>query len=399
MPWKRSSETSGRVQFVSDYQKYVLSGELTMSALCAEHQISRKTGYKIVSRFELGGMQDLADRSRAPIGGEHWSDPELITRVLSLRQQYGWGAKKILSSLRSADPDEAWPVVSVVHEWIRKADLITRVHKQRRFKHPGAPLQVPIIRPNQQWSTDFKGHFKTRDRRYCYPLTVTDSYSRFIVGIAALKSTSFELTWSAYERLFRQFGLPESILSDNGSPFASNSVRRLSKLSVRWIRLNIEPRLTQPGKPQQNGRHERMHREFKKVICSEPAANLKRQQIECNHFVDYYNQIRPHEGIGQALPADLYKRSSREYPRRLPELEYPVGWQVRRVRSSGDISWKGQWFYLSEPLVGERVAFEQIDDSCWVLRFGKYELGHYSEKDRQLHLDRHAERTAAAAEN
>jgi len=360
-----------------------------MAALCAEHGVSRKTGYKFVARHQETGWAGLRDRSRAPLSGKHWEDPETIAEVLEVRQKYPhWGARKIVAYLRDVEPDQQWPVPSVAHEWIKRAGLVESHPRPRRFPHPGRPPAIAIERPNQQWSTDFKGHFRTKDGRYCYPLTVADSFSRYIIGCQALPATSFELTWPIFEKLFRVYGLPDAILSDNGTPFSSNSVKRLSKLSVRWIRLGIEPRLIQPGKPQQNGRLERMHRTLKQEACAAPEASWRRQQRSFDRFVEQFNQVRPHEALGQTTPARSYIASSRPYPKRLPEIEYSASCRVRRVRSSGEIKWNGQWFFLSEALVGEWVAFEAVDDECSVLRFGRLELGYYSARERRLHLDR-----------
>jgi putative transposase len=389
MPWKATSVIDQRTSFVLDYLKRVQTGEMTMSGLCAEHRVSRKTGYKLVARHQQSGWPGLQDRSRAPLSGKHWEDPETISAVLDVRTTFPqWGARKIIAYLRDTDPDQQWPVASVAHEWIRRAGMVEPHRRSRRFPHPGRPPAIPIERPNQQWSTDFKGHFRTTDGRYCYPLTVADSFSRFIIGCQALPNTSFELTWPVFEKLFREYGLPDAILSDNGTPFSSNSVRRLSKLAVRWIRLGIEPRLIQPGKPQQNGRLERMHRTLKQEACARPSANLRRQQTQFADFIDRFNHVRPHEALGQQPPARSYSPSSREYPRHLPPLEYPANCQIRRVRSSGEIKWDGQWFFVSDALVGEHVAFEPVDDETFVLRFGRFELGYYSARQRRLHLDR-----------
>jgi putative transposase len=389
MPWMAESVMDQRVKFVLDYNRRVRSREMTMAALCAEHGVSRKTGYKFVARHQESGWSGLADRSRAPLSGKHWEDPETIAAVLEVRQTYPqWGARKIVAYLRDIEPDQHWPVPSVAHEWMRRAGLVTERSRARRFSHPGRPPAVPIERPNQQWSTDFKGHFRTRDGRYCYPLTVADSFSRYIIGCQSLLSPSFEASWAVFEKLFREYGLPDAILSDNGTPFSSNSVKRLSKLSVRWIRLGIEPRLIQPGKPQQNGRLERMHRTLKEEACAAPAGDYRGQQRYFDGFIEVFNHVRPHEALGQIPPARSYVASSRPYPKRLPQIEYPDGCTVRRVRSSGEIKWDGQWFFLSEALVGEWVAFETVADECSVLRFGHLELGYYSGRERRLHLDR-----------
>jgi hypothetical protein len=274
--------------------------------------------------------------------------------------------------------------------------LVTTRKRQRRCPPPRRPLPLPVA-PNQLWTADFKGHFRTRDRRYCYPLTVVDSFSRYLLGCQALIRNTFELTWPVFERLFREFGLPEAILTDNGSPFASTTVGRLSQLSVRWVRLGITPLLIEPGKPQQNGRHERMHRTLKNRACSKPANTCGEHQKQFDSFITHFNVVRPHDSLGGKPPTRFYTPSSRTYPRRLPKLEYPEHFEVRHVRSSGEIKWQGQWLFLSHALAGEAIAFEPIGDGVWMLYFGHLDLGFYSERERKLDLNRN--RPAGKAEN
>lgn len=389
MPWKAGTVADERASFVLDYKRRVLTKEITMRALCEEHTIPRKTAYKFVARYKELGWRGLEDQSRAPHSGRHWSDEEVVRAVIDVRLRYpSWGSKKIIAYLHDTDPDRQWPVPSVAHEWIRRSGLVERRKRQQRFPHPGAPPTRVIESPNQQWSTDFKGQFRTRDGRYCYPLTVVDSFSRYIIDCHGLIAPTFELSKPVFERLFRKYGLPDAILSDNGTPFSSNSLKRLSKLSVWWIRVGVEPRLTQPGKPQQNGRLERMHRTLKEEVCVRPSANLRRQQIAFNEFVETFNHVRPHESLSQTPPARSYSHSPRSFPNKLQELVYPSTCELRRVRSSGEIKWKGNWFFVSEALVGEIVAFEPVDDETSILRFGPLELGYYSDRERRLCLDR-----------
>jgi putative transposase len=389
MPWKDDPVIEQRVKFVREYDRYVRSGEKSMSELCAEHDISRKTGYKMLGRRDEGGFPGLKDRSRAPLSGPHWSDEELVMRVLETRLEFPhWGAATIIWHLRRSDPDRTWPGPSAVHAWISKAGLVVPSRRARRFRHPGPPPSIPIDRANQQVSTDFKGHFRTGDGRYCYALTIVDSFSRSLLACEALTSTSFESVWPVFERVFREYGLPESILSDNGTPFASCSVKRLSKLSVRWIRLSIEPRLIQPGKPQQNGIHERIHEHMKPLVCSNPSGNAAEQQKQFDWFIDHHNNVRPNAACGGRTPSDLYTPSPRPYPAKLPVIEYPSDFQVRRVRSSGEIQWKGQSFFVSDALVGEPVGFQFVDDGYWVMYFSSLDLGYYSSREKKLYLDR-----------
>jgi putative transposase len=398
MPWKDASVTDERVEFVQDYDRLVRSKKMSMSDLCQEHGIARKTGYKMVKRRDENGWPGLADRSRAPHSGPHWSESDVVMSVLEVRLRFPhWGAETILAHLQRVDPDVSWPGPSAVHRWITQAGLLTKSVRARRFPHPGPPERKQPTAPNDQWATDFKGQFKTRDGRYCYALTIADIFSRFLISCHGLLTPSFEAVWPIYERVFREYGLPRSILSDNGSPFSSNSVKRLSKLSVRWIRLGIEHRLTQPGKPQQNGLLERVHGHMKPLVCSKPARNCREQQKLFDWFWDHHNNVRPNAACDRQRPSDLYMPSPRPYPSRLPLIEYPDGFEVRKVRSSGDILWKGQWFFLSEALVGEPVGFEKIDDACWILYYGPIELGYYSARDHKLHLDR--PRPGGKAEN
>jgi hypothetical protein len=243
---------------------------------------------------------------------------------------------------------------------------------------------VPVEGPNQLWTADFKGQFRMGDSLYCYPLTVADSYSRYLLGCQALWSTEREPTQKIFERLFCQYGLPEAILTDNGTPFASSSLRRLSRLSVWWIRLGIRPLTIEPASPQQNGRHERMHWTLKQQTASPPAANRKAQQRAFDRFRAEYNHQRPHEALGQAPPARHYRPSPRPYPDLLPELEYPGHFEIRRVGSSGCISWQGHFLHLTETLAKEYVGLEEIDDAIWSIFFGPILLGRLNEKTGQL---------------
>lgn len=389
MPWEETTPMEQKIRFVREHGRRVTTNEMSMSALCKEFGISRKTGYKMLVRRDEAGLAGLAGRSRAPHGGESWAEAETILSVLDVRQEFPeWGARKIIAYLHDTDPDIQWPSPSTAHEWIRRAGLVEPHSNKRRFSHPGPPPVIVLDRPNQQWSVDFKGQFRTRDRCYCYPLTVADSFSRFLIGCESLVSTSFELTKAVFIRLFEEFGLPEMILSDNGSPFSSNSVRRLSRLAVWWIRLGILIRLTQPGKPQQNGRHERMHRDLKAQACRHPAANAVEQQEPFDQFVYKYNFLRPHEALDQIPPHRIYTASQRLFPQTLPEIDYPSSHHVRRVRSSGEIKWDGQWFFVSDALIGERVSFEPVGEGCSILRFASVDLGFYSDRDKRLYLDR-----------
>lgn len=395
---KRAIPLEARIAFVNGYYELVAPGRRSMSELCAEFGFARKTGYEFLARHSESGMKGLVEHSRSPHSGEHWIDPDVVERVIATRIEFPhWGAQTILDYLERRDPDLERPGNTTAHGWLQKAGLVDQKRRGRRYPHPGKPPTDPLERANQQWSVDFKGQFRTRDRKYCYPLTVVDSFSRYLLDCRALTNTSFESVWPAFERLFRERGLPDTILSDNGAPFSSMSVKRLSRLSVRLIRLGIVHRLTEPGKPQQNGRHERVHGHMKPLVCQAPSRNAREQQRQFDWFMNHHNQVRPHRELNKRVPAEVYVNSPRAYPKRLPSIEYPSHLEVRRVRSSGDILWDGQWSYLSEALIGEWVAFEQVDATIWILRYGPVELGYYDASSRRLVLDR--PRPAGKAEN
>jgi len=388
MPWESMTVNEERIRFMLAYRKKVLTERVTMSALCAEFGISRKTGYKFVARLEAEGWRGLVSGKRRPHSGSHWTDPAVCEAIIEVRKREEWGAGKILGYLEELEPNIQWPAPSTAHEILRRANLIPEQTRQRRWRHPGPPTEVPPDRPNQMWTTDFKGQFRMGDRRYCYPLTVADSYSRFLLGVDALVQPNFEETWLIFERLFREYGLPDSIRSDNGSPFASHAIGRLSKLSVRWVRLGIIPDLIQPGHPQQNGRHERMHRTLKDRATKPPGANRRDQQKMFDRFRTHYNEVRPHESLGQKRPTTFYQPSPRPYPKRLPEIVYPETYDVRRVRPNGQIKWNGHLIFVSEVLAREPVGFQKVAEDSWMVYFGPLVLGYYCERTQKLETDK-----------
>ncbi len=242
-------------------------------------------------------------------------------------------------------------------------------------------------RPNDVWSADYKGHFRMGNRRYCYPLTVKDGYSRYVLGCRGLSSTASGEAKPVFRRVFEEFGLPWRILTDNGSPFATTAIGRLSRLSVWWIRLGIEPVLIEPGHPEQNPRHERMHRTLKAETARPPKSSLRAQQRAFDRFLEEYNEERPHQALGGETPADVYELSPRAYPAKLPVIEYPGHYEVRYVSSNGGVKWHNDFVFISRVLIGEYVGFEEIDDGIWSLYFGSVELGRFDERQRQI---RHA---------
>ena len=380
MPWKEASPMTERMRFVLDYQLGVYS----MTELCQRYGVSRKTGYKYLRRFEEGGVVALKDRSRRPHSCPHKTPDHCVEAILEKkRRRPTWGAKKIIPRLRSKYPDEPWPAISTGSAILSRSGLVKPRRSSKKRGHPGRP-DTPMTEPNAVWSIDFKGQFKTRDGRYCYPLTVADGHSRYILGCQAFLSPCHRDTKKTMTSIFRDFGLPSIIRSDNGTPFASSAIGRLSRLSVSWIKLGIYPELIEPAHPEQNGRHERMHRTLKAETARPPAGNLSAQQRRFNAFRTEYNEERPHEALGQQTPASIYRPSSRPFPERIPPIEYPGHFEVRRVSRNGGIRWNSHWVNVSHVLATEHVGFEEVDDDLWNVYFGPVWLGRFHEKELKI---------------
>ena len=311
--------------------------------------------------------------------------------LLDLRRHHPtWGAKKLLKVLATRQPTWTFPARSTVCDQLDRAGLVTARRRRRVPGHPGQPL-TPMTAPNRIWTADFKGQFKTRNGVYCYPLTIVDGFSRYLLACQGLLSTTVALARPTFLRLFQEYGLPDLIRTDNGVPFATTALGRLSTLSVWWIRLGIRPELIEPASPQQNGRHERMHRTLKAEATRPPSANLQAQQIRFNRFRHEYNNDRPHEALNQETPASCYGPSRRELPRQLAPLEYPGHFEVRLVSRNSGIRWKKQWVCVTHTLAGEYVGLEEVGDGLWDVYFGPLKLGRMDE--RILRIADHKGRT------
>jgi transposase InsO family protein len=303
-----------KTQFIAD----VLRGGLAIVELCDQYGISRKTGYKWIDRYLKEGPSGLCDRSRRPSSNPNSTPPELVRAIVEARQRHpSWGAKKLLKILSDKHPRWPWPQRSTVCEILNRHGLVPKKRRRRAIGHPGKPTTV-VTAPNDLWCADYKGQFKTGDGRYCYPLTVTDDFSRYLLGCQALLDTSVDGAKPVFTRLFREFGLPNRIRTDNGVPFATNTLARLSRLSAWWVRLGVMPEFIEPGKPQQNGRHERMHKTLKAEATRPPRATCRAQQQRFNTFRAEFNDERPHEALDMETPGSLYAPSAREMPERLP---------------------------------------------------------------------------------
>lgn len=374
MPWKEVQPMDQKLLFIADHLREVTS----FSDLCHRYGISRKTGYKWVARYEELGIEGLHDQSRRP--HEHPLQTPYVVRKAIIELRSGRrdppGPKKIRVLLEQHHPDWEIPSKTTIYNILAEEGLI---HPQRRRKRVPAGQQPfsAVREPNDVWSADFKGQFKTKDGTWCYPLTVMDHQSRFLLGCQNLDGTRREQTRKIFETLFQEYGLPWRIRTDNGVPFASNSPGGLSQLSKWWIRLGIMPERIEPGKPQQNGRHERMHKTLKEATAIPPAQTAQRQQQEFDDFRHHYNNERPHESLGQKTPASIYRPSTRPMPNKLPELEYPGYFKVALVHHSGIIHHQGHRVYIAGLLKGEKVGVEENADGVWDVFFGALRLGRF----------------------
>ena len=372
MPWKPSSAMDERVKFIAEY----LDDEYCIAELCRRYGVSRPTAYKWIRRYEEEGPEGLRERSRAPLRHPNAVPAEMERAIVDFRRKHmKWGPRKIVASMgRKYAQWEQWPAASTVGAILKRHGLVIARKRKRRAK-PTPGTLTPYEGVNQVWCADFKGWFRTGDTTRCDPLTISDGHSRYLLRCQAMVAPRLDAVQGVFEATFREYGLPCVIRTDNGVPFASTGLGGLSRLSVWWIKLGINPERIRPGNPQQNGRHERLHRTLKEEAISPPAANPRAQQRAFDRFRKEYNYERPHEALGQRPPASVYVPSSRSFPARIREMEYPAEMVVRKVKMHGDIPWKGSTAFLSQTLAGEVVGLKQIDERYWRVHFGQLELG------------------------
>lgn len=383
MPWKVSQLVSERMKFILRIE----AGE-NISTLCREFGISRKTGYKFLERYKLYGVEGLSNQSRSPISKPFKTSEHVVQKILELKERYpDWGSRKIRERLPG--PEELGcpiPCVITVHRILRRNGKVER-RKSRRAGNTA--FQSEKIRtttePNQIWGLDFKGQFRTKDHNLCYPLTLSDHYSRYLLLCEALEGAQSKPSQVALTEAFYNYGLPDAILSDNGCPFGSQGLFKLSRLSVWFMRLGIEVMRIEPGHPEQNGRHERMHLTLKQATTRPAANNSFQQQERFDRFRNEYNQERPHEALGMKTPASVWKKSRREMPTILPEPNYQNEDIVREVTKSGHIHFKRRTaFILSSVFFGQQVGLTEVDNNLWRIRFMNYELGIYDEVNKMF---------------
>ena len=379
MPWLETDPVLERHHFVQDFD----SGHWTMSELCLRYGVSRITGYKWLDRYRQSGIGGLQDHSRAPRSCPHQTPEDQVRLILEENSRFSWGPRKILKRLRTRYPERSWPARSTVFDILARHGRVIPRHRRRHWKHPGA-APVSTTAPNQIWTVDFKGQFRMRNGVYCYPLTILDHYSRYLLCCHGLTDIGSQHAKPQFLRLFRECGLPDAIRSDNGSPFASTGIHGLNRLNAWWLQLGITHQRITPGNPQQNGAHERMHRTLKAKATRPPAANLNLQQRVFNRFQRTYNELRPHEALDDETPASCWKPSTRAYPERIPPPEYPKHFEVRRVSNCGAFRLHSGQHFLSQALNGEHIGLEEIQDGVWNIVYYDTLLGRFDERTKKI---------------
>jgi len=380
MPWKETCAVDERVRFVIEVSKR----EERKSALCRRFGISRPTGYKWLRRYAEQGLSGLEDRSRCPRGCPHQVPQELVELIVGLRRKHPhWGPKKLRALLAGKLPGVGWPACSTMGEILKRHGLTSPRKRRRRTPAYTQPF-ADCDGPNAVWCADFKGWFRTGDGSRCDPLTISDAHSRYLLRVQGMTETRHGPVRALFEATFREYGLPGAMRTDNGAPFASHGIGGLSRLSVWWLKLGIEPERIEPGEPQQNGRHERMHLTLKQETASPPAWSLPRQQHAFDRFRREFNQVRPHEALGQQCPEVVYGPSAREYREATRPVEYPATMEVRRVKGNGVFNWRGRVVFLGEALARAPVGLSEVADGRWGVYFCGKLLGMVDERRRKV---------------
>lgn len=365
MPWKQTDRVNERLRFVAKTQE----GLYEMAELCERFGVSRQTGYTTLARYGEQGIDGLKDRSHAPTHCPHRITEEVREVLLEARRMHpNWGPRTLLNVLKKRQPGLVLPAASTVGDLFSRENLVKRRAPRRRWSHPGR-TQVAVGGPNDLWSMDYKGEFRMRDGKLCHALTVMDAHTRFVLAIAGLPSTAHAGTQAVVERVFREYGLPRVIRSDNGCPFSSKAIAGLSRLNVWWTQLGIRHDRIAPGHPEQNGSHERMHRTLKQETVWPPAAAMPQQQERFDGFRSEFDFERPHQALAMVTPGSIYEPSPRELPAHLAEPEYPGHCVIRPVRANGILHFRNRDLFLSQVLIGHRVALEEIGDGVWSIYF------------------------------
>lgn len=371
MPWKEQKPMDQKVCMVSDR----VERNYNISELSRKYRISRKTVYKWVDRYGKEGLDGLKEMKREHRWHPHTTDKQLVRSIIEKKcSRRSWGPKKIIASLKKECPDKKWPAASTAGEWLKKEGLVKERKKRQSVPAYCEPFKE-CEEPNDVWSADYKGQIRTRDHKKCYPLTISDNRSRYLLACAGLEGTRLKETTEIFKKVFKKYGLPHAIRVDNGTPFAGKSAGGLSNLTLWWIKLGITPERIEKGKPYQNGRHERMHRTLKAETMLDPASNMAKQQKRFDWFKKMYNEERPHEALGQMPPVMVYQKSNRQYRDTFYDPEYELDREVRSVKRGGEIKFRNRMYFLSKVLAGERVGLKEIDNGIWQINYSFYPLG------------------------
>ncbi len=369
-----------KLRFVFEYEL----GERSMTELCQRYAIARETGYLWLRRYCAAGVAGLVERNRAAHRHANQTPEEIEQMVLELRQAHMcWGPRKLKRILERDEPGRRWPAASTIGALLKREGLVVARKKRWRTTPYSAPL-AHADGANRVWCADFKGWFRTADGERIEPLTISDAHSRYLLRCQAVEKTDTARVQAIFEAAFREYGMPGAIRTDNGAPFASRALAGLSRLAVWWIKLGIVPERIAAGHPEQNGRHERMHRTLKQEAAQPPAANRRQQQQALDQFRQQYNEVRPHEALQMRTPAALYQPSARTFPARVPEPEYPEAMLVRSVRPKGHFRWKKHDVFLSEVLWGEQVGLLPEDDRCFTIYFAHLPLARFDSQKRRV---------------
>jgi transposase InsO family protein len=367
-----------RLQFVRD----ALRDRFTMSELCARYGVSRRIGYKWLARYDAEGRRGLVNRSRAPQHCPHKIAPAIAELLVAEREAHPhWGARKLLKVLTTRHARlSGWPAASTAADLLARRGLVQRRRRRRPHVHPGV-IRPTTAAPNDLWTADFKGQFRTGNGEYCYPLTIADQHTRFLLTCYGLLSTQTVTARPVFERAFRDYGLPIAIRTDNGVPFATQAIHGLSYLNVWWMRLGILHQRIRPGCPQENGAHERMHRTLKRQAIKPVRATCAAQQRNFDAFRREYNTERPHERLNQETPGSHYHESPRPYPERLPPLEYPGHFLVKKITTGGTFRFRSRLLYIANAMVDQHIGLEETDDGIWSIYFNTILLATFDERD------------------
>jgi transposase InsO family protein len=371
MPWQKTPTKVQKMRFISDW----LGQEFSMSDLCTRYKISRQSGYLLVKRYEEEGEAAFVERPHTRHVHPNQTPENIIRLILETKQRHlDWGPITIRAWLNKNMSNFSWPAVSTVGDILNRHGLVKKRYSRKHTPPHSEPLRE-CDAPNKVWSADYKGQFKMKNEKYCYPLTMTDNFSRFLFCCDGFDRIHAKSAIKSFENVFREYGLPDAIRTDNGYPFAGVAIGGLSELSIWLLKLDIMPERIEPGCPQQNPRHERMHRTLKAGIKHNLKYSLGRQQKWFNHFLKEFNEERPHQALALKTPASVYRKSNRSYPTKIGEINYSDKFLIRKVKTNGEIKYFGKRYFVSELLHGEAIGLEMIDEDRAIVYFGRLKLG------------------------